>query len=604
MLVLPLPMIAVLALSLAVAGHRVLALCLLPPILAAGTYLRRFGPAGVRVAPRLFIGYLFGFLLRSVITLGDTGWLTAEIGVGILVAIVVKVGVFHDTSTRALRRTQRSYAARARRLADLALAAFDAPGPWASRRLHRQKTRLGQAAQLIDGQLADPGAVTADSAAALLLQLLFDAGLAMTNLARFAEALGRSPLHAGQREQVREILASLRDGRFDSARASAVAFAGTHPAPAGPDSDTTEIIAHRFAGSVTDFTEALSQWLALGARDHLAGGEVLFTPAVPLRQGGSLSLTAAATAQASSTAGPGRHLRRAAVAPYVRTAIQLGIALGAATALGDLLSGQRFYWAVIGAFVVFQGTSNTEEQIGKALSRITGTLAGIVAGSALVDLIGPHAAGWTIVVILASVLLGLYLQRADYAFLVIAITVTVSQLYAEIGDFSNALLVLRLEETAVGAAVAAAVVLVVLPLHASLVARVALRDYLAAMARLLRHACAAPGGAGDAALLQGDARALNTGPTRPWRPLSSRGGGSRRAARASGPARPWPPPRRPAATLSTWSATSRRPPRRTRTPRPCWTEAVRPCRHRWPPSSPRSAARRGAPTPARPPCST
>ncbi len=231
---------------------------------------------------------------------------------------------------------------------------------------------------------------------------------------------------------------------------------------------------------------------------------------MPLRQGGSLSVTAAATAQASSTAGPGRHLRRAAVAPYVRTAIQLGIALGAATALGDLLSGQRFYWAVIGAFVVFQGTSNTEEQIGKALSRIAGTLAGIVVGSGLVDLIGPHAAAWTIVAILASVLLGLYLQRADYAFLVIAITVTVSQLYVEIGDFSNSLLLARLEETAIGAAVAAVVVLAVLPLHASRVARVALRDYLAAMASLLRHTCAALGGAEDAALLQGDTRTLNT----------------------------------------------------------------------------------------------
>jgi hypothetical protein len=53
------------------ADHRVLALCLLPPILAAGTYLRRFGPPGVRIAPLLFIGYLFGFLLRSVITVGD-----------------------------------------------------------------------------------------------------------------------------------------------------------------------------------------------------------------------------------------------------------------------------------------------------------------------------------------------------------------------------------------------------------------------------------------------------------------------------------------------------------------------------------------------------
>jgi uncharacterized membrane protein YccC len=117
---------------------------------------------------------------------------------------------------------------------------------------------------------------------------------------------------------------------------------------------------------------------------------------------------------------------------------------------------------VIGAFVIFQGTGNTEEQVGKALSRITGTLAGIVVGSALVDLIGPHAA-WMIVVILASVLLGLYLQRASYAFLVIGITVTVSQLYTELGNFSRALLVQRLEETAIGTAVAAAVVVAVLP---------------------------------------------------------------------------------------------------------------------------------------------
>jgi Fusaric acid resistance protein-like len=508
MLVLPVPMIAVLALSLAVARHRVLALCLLPVILAAGTYLRRFGPVGVRVGPMLFSGYLFGFLLGSVITLGDTGWLTAEIEVGIVVAIVVKAGVFHDTSRRALQRTQRSYAARARRLAGLALAAFDEPGPRASRRLYRHKARLGEATQLIDGQLADPGVAQADSAAALLHQHLFDSWLALGNLTRFAAALGRSPLHAGQREQVREMLASLQDGRFDRARASALALAETLTAPADPDGDNTEIIAHRFAGSVTDFTDALPQWLALGAQDQPGGG-ALFVPAVPLR-GLSLSVTAAATAEASSTAEPGRYLRRAAMAPYVRTAIQVGVAIGAAIALGDLLSGQRFYWAVIGAFVVFQGTSNTEEQIGKALSRIVGTLVGIVVGSRLVDLIGPHAAAWMIVIILASVLLGLYLQRADYAFLVIGITVMVSQLYSELGDFSNSLLVQRLEETAIGAAVAAAVVVAVLPLHASRVARVALRGYLAAMAGLLQRAYAALGGEEDAASLQDDSRALDT----------------------------------------------------------------------------------------------
>ena len=239
-----------------------------------------------------------------------------------------------------------------------------------------------------------------------------------------------------------------------------------------------------------------------------------------------------------------------AAAPYSRTAIQVGVAIGAATALGDLLSGQRFYWAAIGAFVVFQGTSNTEDQIGKALSRIVGTVVGIVVGSRLVDLIGPHEAAWMIVIILASVLLGLYLQRADYAFLVIGITVMVSQLYSELRDFSTSLLVQRLEETAVGAGVAAVVVLAVLPLHASQVARVALRGYLAAMASLLLRAYAALGGQEVAALLQDDTRALDTS----YRALASSIQSMRRiqtGGQASGPAQPSSPPPPPATTLLT-----------------------------------------------------
>jgi uncharacterized membrane protein YccC len=212
--------------------------------------------------------------------------------------------------------------------------------------------------------------------------------------------------------------------------------------------------------------------------------------------------------------------------------VQVGVAIAAAIVLGDVLSAQRFYWAVIGAFAVFQGgTTNTAEQIGRAASRIAGTLVGNVVGSVLVNLIGMHAA-WTIGVILASVSLGLYLQRADYAFLVVGFTVTVSQLYVEFGQFSNALLVARLEETAIGATVAAATVLVVLPLHATRVARAALQGYLEVLAMLLQHT--APGQTADRALARGDTRALDAAyqalvsTTEPLRPI--RIGGERLAA--------------------------------------------------------------------------
>ena len=47
--------------------------------------------------------------------------------------------------------------------------------------------------------------------------------------------------------------------------------------------------------------------------------------------------------------------------------------------------------------------------------------------------------------ILVALFFGFYLLRVNYAFMVIAITVMVSQLYMELDEFSNSLLWLRLE---------------------------------------------------------------------------------------------------------------------------------------------------------------
>jgi uncharacterized membrane protein YccC len=88
-------------------------------------------------------------------------------------------------------------------------------------------------------------------------------------------------------------------------------------------------------------------------------------------------------------------------------------------------------------------------------------------------------------VVLVSLFLGLYLFRVNYAFMTIGITVMVSQLYVELDEFSNALLALRLEETAIGAGVAIATVLLVLPLHVGRVARVAARQQLEALGDLI-----------------------------------------------------------------------------------------------------------------------
>jgi uncharacterized membrane protein YccC len=214
-------------------------------------------------------------------------------------------------------------------------------------------------------------------------------------------------------------------------------------------------------------------------------GETVFEPSVRLHGGwlpGSAQIAAAASREPGTRLGD-----RIRLAPYTRTAIQAGVAVGAAAALGDVLSPARFYWAVLAAFVTFMGANTTGEQVRKAFFRVAGTVIGILAGSLLVTAAG-HNAYWSIVVILAAMFFALYLMRVNYAFFVVGFTVTVSQLYVELGEFSHALLLLRLAETALGAAVTVIVVMLVLPLRTRRVLRLASRELIQAVARLVDHA--------------------------------------------------------------------------------------------------------------------
>ena len=219
------------------------------------------------------------------------------------------------------------------------------------------------------------------------------------------------------------------------------------------------------------------------------------------------------SAQVSNTAsleGGRRWGEGAGLARYTRNAVQIGVAAGVAIALGDLISPQRYYWAVLAAFITFMGAHNAGEQIRKALFRVAGTVIGIGVGSLLVSAVGHHTL-WSIAIVLVSLFLGLYLFRISYAFLAIAITVTVSQLYQQLGEFTNSLLLVRLEETALGAAVAIVVVMLVLPLHTRQVLRVALREHVEAVGRLVDHASARLQGREDGidSTLRSDARAVD-----------------------------------------------------------------------------------------------
>ncbi len=81
----------------------------------------------------------------------------------------------------------------------------------------------------------------------------------------------------------------------------------------------------------------------------------------------------------------------------------------------------------------------------------------------------------------------------------------------QLDEFSNSLLLLRLEETALGAAVAVAVVMLVLPLRTRHVLRIALRSHVQAIGAMADHAAERLLGEEDQAggTLRGDARAVD-----------------------------------------------------------------------------------------------
>jgi hypothetical protein len=489
LLILPIPIISALALGIAIGDHRVAALVIIALVLALGTYLRRFGQRGFLAGQLLFIGYFVGFSLHSAVMIGDLGWLAAEVGVGLGVVTAVRFALFYPHQARALDRTRRSFDARARHVTSLALELFDTVGldQRRLRRMHRQLIRLNEAALMIDAQLGDPGAVPDGSSGELLHQRLFDIELALTNIARFAETMARLDLPAERRSEVRLALLDLATGDNKGAKAHADTLIDLlHAAgrlPSGED-HTATVVAHRFAGSVIDLCDAMTEWLANGTIDI---EKSTFQSSVVLLGGwlpGSANVSNAASLEGGSRWGEGAALER-----YIRNTIQIGIAAGAAIALGDLVSPQRFYWAVLAAFITFMGAHNAGEQIRKALFRVAGTVVGIGVGSLLVSAVGHHTL-WSIAIVLISLFLGLYLFRISYAFLAVAITVTVSQLYQQLGEFTNSLLLVRLEETALGAAVAIVVVMLVLPLHTRQVLRVALREHVEAVGRLVDHASA------------------------------------------------------------------------------------------------------------------
>ena len=468
-LILPFPILGAMALGLELGAYRIPSLVFLVVLMTAAVYVRRWGPRGFAAGLVAFNGGFLGFFLHRELTLHDIGWLAADVGLGIVASLLIRFVVLRTDHERTLDRMRRSWQARATRLLELSAEALETPRAAhrqpsdrdgdrrdaAEVRLRRQLVRFNESTLIVEAQLV----TTSPTSARLEAQELFTAELSLTNCARFSAALGHALTAADSelRDTATEALAAARARDWPRARELAEAMRGRTGS-----TDRVTTLVRRLALSIEQYASSRDR-LYQAIEDRRRGDTVAtFVPAVELMNG-FLPGSVPVSAEASTTPGRGR-FEHATLPPYLRSSIQIAIASTIAVVAGDAVDGFRLYWAVLAAFLAFMATTNTGEQVRKALFRVAGTAVGIVVGDLLVHVTGGNV--WAALpIVLVVLFLGIYLIRVNYTFMVIGITMMLSLLYYQLGEFSWHLLVLRLGETAVGVGAVVFTVLVVLPLR-------------------------------------------------------------------------------------------------------------------------------------------
>ncbi|KIF71224.1 membrane protein [Streptomyces sp. AcH 505] len=191
-----------------------------------------------------------------------------------------------------------------------------------------------------------------------------------------------------------------------------------------------------------------------------------------------------------------------------RAAFQVSVGSMLAIVGGEFLSSQRWYWAVLTCWVVFLNTASTGEILVKGYRRVLGTVFGVVAGVGLAGLVGNNT--WLAFFLVLLFIFGMFFTAPlSYALMSFFVTAMLGLLYTLLNTYSLSVLVLRIEETALGAACGIIAAVLVLPVRTDLRTDEQLREVLGRLRDVAAAAVAQLSG-GPAVDLLDMARELDT----------------------------------------------------------------------------------------------
>ncbi|MCH0570402.1 FUSC family protein [Streptomyces sp. MUM 136J] len=168
-----------------------------------------------------------------------------------------------------------------------------------------------------------------------------------------------------------------------------------------------------------------------------------------------------------------------------RQAVQATAGAAFALVAGQLVSGERWYWAVGATWWIFVSTTSRGETLVRGFRRVLGTVIGL--GLGFLVAVPLHGAPLPTVLLVAACVFGIFYSAAvSYTWMMLCVTLLAELLYGLLGVLGPGLLGLRLAETGVGALGAALAVLFVLPVSTHAVTGAWIRRALRCV-----HACTA-----------------------------------------------------------------------------------------------------------------
>jgi len=167
-----------------------------------------------------------------------------------------------------------------------------------------------------------------------------------------------------------------------------------------------------------------------------------------------------------------------------RMALQMGVALAIAFAVGRALFGVHWSWLVMTAFIVSSGNRGRGDVLYKSGLRIAGAAVGTVAATLLAGCFAPGDAT-SVVVIFVVLGVANWLRSFSYAYWAAGVTSVLALLYGYFGETGTHLLPQRLEGIVLGALIAVVVSWLLMPVRTVDVLRRRLADALAVLGEVL-----------------------------------------------------------------------------------------------------------------------